>query len=137
MLEFTRVCKRQKVYNIFLRNNLTEQETLEAETTKLSSTDGFEVCWDLLPPDFPHLRLFACSLATVFPGSFSVESDFSVLTFCKSDHPSSLADISVEGQFHACQGDSVQRLQALARKSKFALKRGADGSVAADPAQQQ
>jgi hypothetical protein len=67
---------------------------------------------------FPTLRLFACGLA-VFPGSSTVESDFSLLKFNKSDNRSSLADLSTEGEFDARQWTAVERLAQLAESKNF------------------
>jgi hypothetical protein len=55
----------------------------------------------------------------MFPGSSTVESDFSILKFNESDHRSSLADLSVEGEFHARQWTAVERLAKLAESNNF------------------
>jgi hypothetical protein len=47
----------------------------------------------------------------VFPGSSTVESDFSTLKFEKSDHHTSLSDVYIEGIFHARQLEKVEQLQ--------------------------
>jgi hypothetical protein len=80
-----------------LRNNAVIWTELAAQAAKHASTNGFDECWGPLRDEFPTLRLFACGPASVFPGSSTVESDFSVLKFNKSDKRSSLADLSVEG----------------------------------------
>jgi hypothetical protein len=66
-------------------------------------TAGFDSCWEPIGIQFPNFRLFAYGLATVFPASSSMESEFSILAFDKNNYRSSLANISVEEQFHARQ----------------------------------
>jgi hypothetical protein len=46
-------------------------------------------------------------------------SDFSILKFTKSDNRLSLADLSVEGEFHARQWTAVERLAKLAESKNF------------------
>jgi hypothetical protein len=102
-----------------LRNNAVLRTELAAKAAKHTSANGFDGCWGPLRDEFPTLRLFACGLASVFPGSSTVESDFSTLKFNKSDNRSSLADLSVEGEFHARQWTVVERLAQLAESRNF------------------
>ncbi|KAJ8571353.1 hypothetical protein ON010_g5486 [Phytophthora cinnamomi] len=39
----------------------------------------FANCWDSLDAQYPALKRFAGGLATIFPGTSTVESDFSLL----------------------------------------------------------
>jgi hypothetical protein len=75
---------------------------LAAQVAKLESASGLDEIWGPLRDEVPTLRLFACGLAFEFPGSSTLESDFSILELNKSDSRSSLADLS-EGEFHARQ----------------------------------
>ncbi len=57
---------------------------------------------------FPHLMTFSGGLATVFPGTAVVESDFSVLKYEKSDSiRTSLLDITLEGIMHCKRYDAL------------------------------
>jgi hypothetical protein len=49
-------------------------------------------------------------LATVFLGTATVESDFSVLKYAKNDYRTALTDFSLEGILHAKQ---FRMLQAI------------------------
>jgi hypothetical protein len=102
-----------------LRNNAVLWSELAAQAAKHASANGFDECWGPLRDEFPTLRLFACRLASVFPGSSTVELDYSILKFSKSDNRSSLADLSVEGLFHARQLTAVERLAKLAESKNF------------------
>jgi hypothetical protein len=55
----------------------------------------------------------------VFPGSSTVESDFRILKFNESDNRSPLADLGVEGEFHARQWTAVERLAQVAESKNF------------------
>jgi hypothetical protein len=91
-----------------LRNNAVLRTELAAQGAKHASANGFDECWGPLRVEFPTLRPYACGLASVFPGSSTIGSDFSILTFNKSDNRSSLANPSVEGEFHARQWTTVE-----------------------------
>jgi hypothetical protein len=64
-----------------LRNKTAMLKDLESAAEINSVSNGFGSCWALLSTTFPHLRHFACGLATVFPESSSVERDFYILKF--------------------------------------------------------
>jgi hypothetical protein len=117
-----KVCADHIGLKRMLRNNTAMVKDLESAAEINSISNGFDACWAPLSTALPHLRHFACGLATIFPGSSSVESDFSILKFRKNDHCSSLADISLEGQFHACQWFEVDGLARLAEKDNFLFK---------------
>jgi hypothetical protein len=63
----------------WLRKIAVLRTALAAQVTKHTSANGFDECWGPLRGEFPTLRLFACGLVSVFPGSSTVESDFSIL----------------------------------------------------------
>ncbi|KAI2502195.1 hypothetical protein MHU86_12247 [Fragilaria crotonensis] len=52
---------------------------------------------------FDPLKLFFGGLATIFPGTATVESDFSLINWEKDDYHSSLTDFSLEGILHSKQ----------------------------------
>jgi hypothetical protein len=98
-----KVCADHIDLKRMLRNNTAMEKDLESAAEISSVYNGSNACWAPLSTAFPHLRHFARGLATVFLGSSSVESDFSILKFRKNDQCTSLADISLEGRFHARQ----------------------------------
>lgn len=104
---------------MLLRNNPQLKFHQEQQDVKNASFTGFEDCWDPVASGFPSLRLFACSLATVFPGSSTVVSDFQITKLSNNDHRSSLADISIKGIFYAKQWIEVKQLNNLSLKKIF------------------
>ena len=77
---------------------------LDAATDNLSFKDawcGLHECW-------PHLSAFCGSLATIFPGTATVESDFSIVKFEKSAGRQRLTDFSLEGILHAKQYEKLR-----------------------------
>jgi hypothetical protein len=85
---------------------------------KAASEKGtnFAAAWKPIGDAFPTLRMFAAGLSTVFPGSSSAESDFSIIGQDKSTYRSKLSDLSIEGMFHACQRHEVEALLSHCRR---------------------
>ncbi|ETK92932.1 hypothetical protein L915_03815 [Phytophthora nicotianae] len=63
----------------------------------------FEDAWNNADGKFPILKRFAGGLATTFPGTSTVESDFSILKWEKPPSKSRLTSFSLEGLLHAKQ----------------------------------
>jgi hypothetical protein len=57
--------------------------------------------WIGLQNTYPLLERFVGGLATIFPGTSTVESDFSVVKYEKNKNRMSLTDASLEGILHA------------------------------------
>jgi hypothetical protein len=55
---------------------------------------SFNEAWDKIGIPFNRLRQFCDGLATAFPNTTSVESDFSILKWEKDDNRSSMTDLS-------------------------------------------
>ncbi len=64
---------------------------------------SFAEAWAPLDNHFEQLKRFFGGLATVFPGTATVESDFSLINWEKDDFRSSLTDLSLEGILHCKQ----------------------------------
>jgi hypothetical protein len=86
---------------------------IDLQRTAAVPTASFQSCWRPLLPGHPNLREVAAGLATIFPGSSSVESDFSILKLDKSPQRSNLADLTIESQFYARQWRELERLEAM------------------------
>ena len=71
---------------------------------------SFLVGWRPLEGRFVHLKEFCAGLATVFPGTATVESDFSIINFEKNIYRSALTDLSLEGILHCKQFPLVTKL---------------------------
>jgi hypothetical protein len=70
----------------------------------------FRESWKLLEGRFEELVDFAGGLATIFPGTATVESNFSVIGWEKDIYRRALTDFSLEGLLHARQFDRLRRL---------------------------
>lgn len=57
----------------------------------------FANMWEPLEKLFTRLRKFSCDIETVFPGTATVESDFSVMNWEFDEFRSSLTQFSLEG----------------------------------------
>jgi len=78
-----------------------------------SSSNGgcvFERAWDKVGPRFSKVREFAGGLATVFPGTATVEADFSAINREANDARSCLLDLSLEGILLARQWHLLRQL---------------------------
>jgi hypothetical protein len=75
------------------------------------ATTGFEVAWQTLGTRFAKLRQFCGGLATVFPGTATVESDFSVLKWEHDEFRSTLTELSLECILQCKQFKKVLVLQ--------------------------
>ena len=80
----------------------------------MSSGEGntFSEAWEKLQPRFPALCELCGGLATVFPNTATVESDFSILKWEKDDHRKSLTNLSLEGILQAKQWETIQKLHS-------------------------
>ena len=64
---------------------------------------GFTEAWEHMASRYPVLCELCGGLATVFPNTATVESDFSVLKWEKDTHRMALTDVSLEGILQAKQ----------------------------------
>jgi hypothetical protein len=70
----------------------------------------FRESWKLLEGRFEELVDFSGGLATIIPGTATVESDFSVIGWEKDIYRNALTAFSLEGLLHARQFDRLRRL---------------------------
>ena len=73
----------------------------------------FQDAWKVLLRQFPHLQEFCGGLASIFPNTATVESDFSRLAFEKSEPRANLSDVALEGILHTKQYDALKELSSL------------------------
>ena len=71
---------------------------------------SFECAWALLSGRFPHLAEFCGGVASIFPSTSTVESDFSVLRWEKDDHRKSISDFGLEGVMQSKQYNIISKL---------------------------
>ena len=74
-------------------------------------TAEFDASWQCLSATYPILHEFFGGLATVFPGTATVESDFSLLKMTSCKHSTNLTDFSLESKLHAKQFAELQRVK--------------------------
>jgi hypothetical protein len=92
-----------------IKNNHRELLTAYRRENSISSIvdqhdhmTSFNEAWNSLDGAwFDQLRRFCAGLATVFPNSTSVESNFSILKWELDEFHKSLLDLSLEGIFQA------------------------------------
>jgi hypothetical protein len=84
------------------------RETIDAHENSLMFNDA----WDSMKGRFPALRCFSSSLATSFPNTTSVESDFSILKWEKNPSRKSLTNLSLEGIFASKEHDQLKSISA-------------------------
>jgi len=68
-----------------------------------SAIQSFEQCWNPLGNEFEDLRRFCGAIASVMPGTSSVESDFSLINWTKDPSSRNLTDFSLESILHCKQ----------------------------------
>ena len=71
---------------------------------------GFDEGWALCQGRFSRLKLFAGGLASMFPNTATVESDFSVIGVEKNVYRTSLTDFSLEGILHSKQLEALRSM---------------------------
>jgi hypothetical protein len=70
----------------------------------------FEVAWGTLAARFPDLAEFCDGIATVFPGTCTVEADFSVLRWEKNRYRKGLSDFGLESVLQTKQYIAIEAL---------------------------
>ena len=72
---------------------------------------SFEDGWNPLQGRFNTLKDFCGGLASVFPSTSTVESNFSVINYKKNIYRTAHTDLSLEGILHRKQLKKLDRLQ--------------------------
>ena len=86
------------------------EDTLRKAIQDSIGGKSFTECWACIGIGrFKALKEFCGGLATVFPGTASVESDFSVVGYEKNEYRTSLTDLSLEGILHSKQFPTISK----------------------------
>jgi hypothetical protein len=93
-----------------LRRTYRAECSLRTGIDRCSLMTPFRESWKLLEGRFEELVDFAGGLATIFPGTATVESDFSVIAWEEDIYRSALTDFSLEVLPHARQFDRLRRM---------------------------
>jgi len=91
---------------------------------------SFACSWGKPSVAYPLLSMYCAGLATVLPSTHTVESDFSVLKFTKSDSRRSLSNYAMEGQMQAKQFKKVKSAVESAGRAQARIASGPEsGSI--------
>ena len=85
-----------------LINMYRSDDAMRNEIDKHDANTLFNDDWDCVPR-FKRLRAFCGGLATIFPSTKSVESDFLILKWELDDFRTALMHLSLKGIFQANQ----------------------------------
>ena len=81
-----------------------------------SELKAFAEAWEWLYKTYPKLVTFAGCMATTFPGTSTVASDFFVIGWEKDEYRTLLSDLSLEGILHSKQNQEITSIKALLNK---------------------
>jgi len=97
----------------FLQANREEPSFRAALLSSNTEKKGFSESWAVAQGRFPLVQSFCGGLASAFPNTATVESDFSVIIWEKDDTRQDLTDFSLEGILHCKQYNDLKALAAL------------------------
>ena len=98
-------------FRLLLRT-LIDEPTFKSDLDKASKSSGgdFGVAWKPAAGSrFRNLLNFAAGLATVMPGTATVESDFSIINYERDSYRSALTSFSLEGIHHSRQLEDIRK----------------------------
>ncbi len=77
----------------------------------LDGRSSFKDGWSLIESRFPNLMEFCGVLATIFPSTSTIESDFSILRLEKDNFRKSLSDFGLEGVMQLKQWTFLEQFE--------------------------
>lgn len=86
---------------------------LVQDTSELKT---FAEAWGWLYRQYPMLVAFAGGMATTFPGTSTIESNFSVIGWEKDEYRTTLSDLSLQGILHSKQKHEITSIKGLLSK---------------------
>jgi len=119
--DFISCLQQQRIIRLKQKNSDVEVEKIDDQFCKLrlafnkeqsgfsqmlknsqacSAIQSFEQCWKPLGNEYEDLQRFCGAIASVMPGTSSVESDFSLINWTKDPSSQSLTDFSLESILH-------------------------------------
>jgi hypothetical protein len=87
-----------------------QQMLEEAQSNCKTTGDYFQNCWKPLGNKFKKLHQYYGGVASVMPGTSSVESDFSIINWTKDSHFKCLTYFSLVSILHCKQYGMLQKL---------------------------
>ena len=91
-----------------IREETGLKSVLEAKHSKADAS--FEECWSPLANKYNELKNFCGGVASVMPGTSSVESDFSLINWVKDPNSQQLTDFLLESILHCKQYNRIQNI---------------------------
>lgn len=107
-VDFQRVQEQHRLLSTAYSIEDVLHQQMELQNDHMSFEEG----WKVVDGRFKELQEFCGGLATIFPGTSTVESDFSIINYEKNQYRSALTDLSLEGILHCKQFPKLQKLQA-------------------------
>ena len=96
-----------------LQRAVKDEKPLKEALGKCDSKTDFNASWSILNGRFRKLEQFCGGLASVFPGTAQVESDFSIVKYKKDEHWACLTDLSLEGILHSKEYKKIECIRHL------------------------
>jgi len=88
---------------------ISRDSNLKIALTKGSEDSDFGKAWQQLRNRFPYMLRFEADLASVMPGTTTMEADFSTINYEKDDHRSALTSFFLEGILHSRQLEKLRQ----------------------------
>ena len=104
--EVDKICEE----HVELVEAVGRERGLKPQLQALPAGVSFDDGWKTLKQRFPSLCSFAGGLATIFPGTSTVESDFSLVKWERDEHRQQMSTLSLAGVLRAKQFVKVQSL---------------------------
>ena len=101
-----------------LRDAYRREDEFKRFVDNFDHKTTFTEAWKSFVDRVPLLCQFAGGLASVFPGTSTVEADFSVIGWEKDEYRTALTDFSLEGILHSKQYEHLKRLSKLVEDHK-------------------
>jgi len=88
---------------------ISRDSNLKIALTKGSEDSDFGKAWQQFRNRFPYMLRFEAGLASVMPGTTTMEADFSTINYEKDDHRSTLTSFFLEGILHSRQLEKLRQ----------------------------
>ena len=95
------------------KDRLNVETGFKDQVEAMPDTISFDDAWESVGTTYPLMCTFFGGLASVFPGTSTVESDFSIIGFEKDDYRRSLTNFSLEGVLQCKQHKKLRAIEKL------------------------
>ena len=107
-----------RFFNKYSTDGDFQQRVLETKRPGITAASA----WGWLVEEYPLLVDFIGGMATLFPGTATVEADFSTISLNKGTFRQSLSDLSLEGILHAKQIEEITLLDDIFAMMKWIMQ---------------